>query len=197
MAVFRVGAPRLLGVGHDEVALRRRDFEVERSLEARLVEAGHEAARVGGLELGEGVVGRVLSHAVEAAEFVADRRRPGDADLGAAGVQRVREREHQLVGGVARPLGHAERRGRREVALALHDLGAADGEIAPVEHDGLRRRGDLDGDAHVAGEALARGIDGQRHLVAERLRGAGSRPSRAAEARAPRPLSWAAAWGSG
>ena len=55
-------------------------------------------------------------------------------------------------------------------------LGADDGEVAPVEHDRAGGGRDLDGDGDVAGEALARRVDDERDVVAERLGGAGEAP---------------------
>ena len=156
----------LVRVRDDDVALRRRDLELERHFESGFVEARHHPARVGRLELRERVVEVVLAHAVEARELARDGRGVRDAELGAARGERLREDEDELVGRLA-AVGQAHVGGRGDVRAVLRRLGAQDGELAPVEHDRARDARHVDRDRDVTGEALLRRIDDERDVVAD------------------------------
>ena len=114
---------------------------VEGGLEGRLVEAGEGAARVGGLELGDGIVAARGFREIEAAQFVVEDARVSDGERGFAGGDRVGEGE----GGLLLVLVEGDGGG-----LLLAGGGNGNGlksDLGGVEGDGADRLFDGDFDA--------------------------------------------------
>ena len=140
----RRGSSRSIGLFETTTSLLRAvDREPIARLEAWLVEAGKHPARVGGLELGEGIPSTVGCGRVETAQVCAQL--PG-------------KREHECCA----PRDAASRDERHGFIRApwlepdgMHgpfrlDGRALDGQIGGMQRDGGSRPGDLDVDPHLA-----------------------------------------------
>ena len=140
--------------------LVRRDHgaEVKGRLVARLVEARHETAGVGCLELGEerALRGAFIVGIVEreqAVRLLVDDAGIDHGQLVAARLHRLAEVEADGLG-----IGIDLRRTGDRLALGRGQRDAGDGQVGRVEHQSRHGRGDSDVDRHLAGEFEVRRI---------------------------------------
>jgi hypothetical protein len=161
------------GVGEGQILGRHGHGDLERHLEAGLVEAGEGAARRGRLELGVQIpLAPVLLPEDAVGVDVVDAAAVLDLDGDRPGRQLPRRLQADEVG---RPGQDLERDG---LARGGADGGPVDLEVVRVEPQRGGRPGQPGVDGDVAAEVGARGIDGEPGAIRHRLEGIGQTQGR-------------------
>ena len=155
-------------VGHDlsvrdgGVAAVDRQRDRERRLERRLVKARKRPARVGGLELRDGVLPELGPADVEAAQLAVQEAGVPDVELGRSfGERRGHGQRRGLILLVERDGGGLRRR-------AGADRHLSELNVQGVEHEQRRRLRNLDAYRFGPFESLVPEIDGERQVVVVR-----------------------------
>ena len=140
--------------------------DVEGGLEGGLVEAGEGAARVGGLELGDGVVAAGGFGEIKAAQLVVQDAGVGDGERGLAGGKLLREGEGGLF------LVLIEGDGGGLLVAGGRDGDGLEGDLGGVEGDVIGGLGEgyVDGLGAGEGGGFEVGREGERVVRGNNVR---------------------------